>query len=102
MEEYNIKTKKYKIILSNSFKKDYKRIKKQNKDLNKLKKVVFDLANGEELAPKYRNHRLINDKYFKDCYECHIEPDWLLIYKIENNELILILYYTGSHSELFS
>ena len=73
-------------------------MKKQNKDINKLIEV---LANGEELDSKYRNHKLINDKIFKDCFECHIEPDWLLIYKYKNNELILLLFATGSHSELF-
>ena len=49
----------------------------------------------------YKNHLLINDRYYKDCYECHIEPDWLLIYKYDNNKLILILVETGSHSNLF-
>ena len=63
--------------------------------------VVVILANRGELDKKYRNHKLINDKYFKDCYECHIEPDWLLIYKYENKELILLLIATGSHSDLF-
>lgn len=48
------------------------------------------------------NHKLINDKYFTDCNECHIEPNWLLVYKIKNNELILLLFATGSHSDLFN
>ena len=60
------------------------------------------LANGDELEPKYRNHKLSNDKKYKDCFECHIEPDWLLVYKIENNTLVLLLYAIGSHSDLFN
>ena len=59
------------------------------------------IANGEELDEKYKNHKLINDKNFKECYECHIQPNWLLVYKVQNDELILLLFATGSHSELF-
>ena len=59
------------------------------------------LSTGDELEEKYNNHNLINNKYYKDCKECHIEPDWLLIYKYNNNELILFLIEIGSHSELF-
>ena len=61
----------------------------------------MSLANCEELDEKYRNHQLVNNKYYKDCYECHIEPDWLLIYKYDHNQLILLLFSIGSHSELF-
>ena len=75
---------------------------RQNKDINKLIEVLEILANGEELDPKYKNHKLINDKIFKDCNECHISPDWLLIYKYKDNELILLLFATGSHSDLFN
>lgn len=101
MIEFNERTKKYNIKLTSRFKKDYKKIKKQNKDITKLAKVINDLANGKELDKAYKNHKLINDKIFKDCYECHIEPDWLLVYKIENEELILLLFATESHSDLF-
>ena len=59
------------------------------------------MACGIELEIKNKNHNLINDKHYKDCKECHIEPDWLLIYKIKDNELILLLMATGSHSDLF-
>ncbi len=93
---------KYKIDYTNNFKKQYKKLKKQNKDLSKIYEVVETLAHGKELEEKYKNHKLINDKTYKDCTECHIEPDWLLIYKIKNDELILLLFATGSHSELFS
>lgn len=92
---------KYAVHFSTRFKKDYKRIKKQGKDISKLKLVVKKLANGEQLDIKYKNHNLIDNKYYKNCSECHIEPDWLLIYQYIDNELILLLINTGSHSELF-
>ena len=74
---------------------------KQGKDENKFLEVLCVLANDGELDEKYRNHKLVNDKIFKDCNECHIAPDWLLIYKVQNNQLVLLLFATGSHSELF-
>ncbi len=92
---------KYHIDYTNKFKKQYKKLKKQNKDLTKIYEVIKNLANGKELEEKYKNHKLLNDKTYKDCNECHIEPDWLLIYKIQNDELILLLFATDSHSELF-
>lgn len=92
----------YKIRISNEFKKQLKKIIKQGKDLKKLQMIVDKLAKREELDVKYRNHNLINNKKYKNCGECHIEPDWLLIYKYQNDELILLLVATGSHSELFN
>ena len=92
----------YEVKTTSRFNKELKKVVKQNKDIKKLIEVVEKLANNESLDLKYRNHKLINDKYFKDCNECHIEPDWLLIYKIQNNELILLLFATGSHSDLFN
>ena len=92
----------YEIKTTTRFNKELKKMSKQNKNIEKLIEVVEKLANNQELDIKYKNHKLINDKYFKDCSECHIEPDWLLIYKIENNELILLLIATGSHSDLFN
>ncbi len=91
----------YKIVLSSNFKKQYKKIGKQGKDLKKLKIVIDKLVKQETLEPKYKDHNLINDKYYKDCRECHIEPDWILVYQYENNKLHLLLVATGSHSELF-
>lgn len=73
---------------------------KQNKDMNLLLEIVTKLANYEKLSPKYKNHQLINDKTFRDCFECHITPDWLLVYKYINNNLVLILVATGSHSSI--
>lgn len=92
---------KYQIDFTSNFKKQYKKMKKQGKNLNKLLEVIEKLSNGEQLNEKYKNHNLLNDKRYKNCKECHIEPDWLLIYYIDNNELILLLMATGSHSELF-
>ena len=51
---------------------------------------------------KYKNHSLINDRLYKDCMECHIEPDWLLMYQVKENILVLSLVRTGSHSELLN
>ncbi len=93
---------KYEVVYSKKFKKNLKKILKQGKDIEKLKVVIDKLANKEELEASFRNHNLINNKYFKNCGECHIEPDWLLIYQYNNNELLLLLVNTGSHSELFN
>ena len=98
----DLKTKvKYQIKYTNDFKKNYKKIRKQGKDVEKLKFVVSKLANGLPLEEKYNNHILNNSKHYKNCGECHIEPDWLLVYQYKDNELILVLVDTGSHSELF-
>ena len=92
----------YKVVLSSNFKKQYKKVGKQGKDLKKLKVVIDKLANKEVLDTKYRDHNLINDKYYKNCRECHIEPDWLLVYQYEDDKLNLLLVATGSHSEIFN
>lgn len=92
---------KYDIILTTAFKKELKNIKKRNKDLEKLTEVVNKLASGQELDAKYRDHALANNLRFKDCRECHIEPDWLLVYKKNKSELTLFLIETGTHSDLF-
>ena len=98
----NLPTKvKYQLRYTSDFKKNYKKIKKQGKDVEKLKVVIFKLANGLELEEKYKNHILTDSKYYKNCGECHIEPEWLLVYQYINDELILVLIATGSHSELF-
>lgn len=91
----------YTIDYTNKFKKQYKKMKKQGKNLTKLYKAIEKLANKEKLDYKFNNHNLIDNKIYKNCKECHIEPDWLLIYQINNNKLILLLIATGSHSELF-
>ena len=96
-----MKNNKCKLILSSKFKKQYKKAENQGKNLDKIDEVIYKLAKHEILEPKYKDHILINDKYYKNCRECHIEPDWLLIYQYENNNLNLLLVETGSHSELF-
>ena len=93
---------KYDVVYSIKFKKSLKKMQKQNKDLDELLDVVDKLAQKEELDPKYRNHKLKDDKYYKNCSECHIRPDWLLIYQYNDNELLLLLMNTGSHSDLFN
>lgn len=92
---------KYEVKYSNVFKKSLRKAIKQGKDIDKLMKIVKKLADNEELDSKYRNHILIDDKYYKNCKECHIEPDWLLIYQYIDDELVLLLVNTGSHSNLF-
>ncbi len=79
------------------FKRDIKRLKKRYKDFEKLKTIIQLLVEGEKLPSKTRDHRLKG--ILKDCRECYIEPDWLLIYRIEGSELCLVL--TGSHADLF-
>ena len=81
------------------FKKDYKRIVKRGYNVSLLEEVIDQLANKIPLAPKHRDHGLSGD--YAGFRECHITPDWLLIYKVDNNELILYLTRTGSHSDLF-
>lgn len=87
------------IQFTNQFKKDLKLAKKQGKNLDKLFEVINILANGEKLDTKFKDHDLSGS--YKGTRECHIEPDWLLIYEIVNNTLILMLYRLGTHSELF-
>ena len=98
----SINDTKYGIITSNKFNKQLKKIIKQGKKIEKLSIVVKKLANGEILETKYKDHPLNDTKYYKNCRECHIEPDWLLVYKYNNNEIILYLVETGSHSDLFN
>ena len=85
------------IYYTTQFKKDYKRLKKQRKNLDQLKAVIEKLATGENLEPKYRDHQLSGN--WKGHRDCHIESDWILIYRTEADELFL--ERTGSHSELF-
>lgn len=90
---------KYQIEISTRFKKDYKLAKKRGYNMDLLKKVIDILANGQQLPEKYHDHPLSGD--YKGSRECHIEPDWLLIYRIEKDFLVLGLTRTGSHSDLF-
>jgi mRNA interferase YafQ len=85
------------ILYTSQFKKDYKRIKKQNRDLNKFKDVIDKLLGNEKLEPRHRDHSLSGR--WKGHRDCHIESDWVLIYRKTSDSLIL--ERTGSHSELF-
>ena len=85
------------IHYTTQFKKDYKRITKQNKNLSKLRAVIEKLVEGQVLEPKYRDHQLSGN--WQGHRDCHIEPDWILIYKITDDDLYL--ERTGSHSDLF-
>ena len=90
---------KYEVKFTNRFKKDLKLAKKQNKDQDKLFEVINILASGGTPDAKYRDHGLSGN--YKGTRECHIEPDWLLIYEIRDEVLVLMLYRIGTHSELF-
>ena len=90
---------KYTVKFTNQFKKDLKIAKKQGKDIDKLFGIIEILANGNQLSVKYRDHELVGN--YKGTRECHIESDWLLIYEIRENILVLMLNRVGSHSELF-
>jgi mRNA interferase YafQ len=82
---------------SNQFLKDIKRMRKRGKDIKNLQSVVNKLANNETLHPKHRDHPLMGE--WKTCRDCHIDPDWVLIYYTDSNTLRL--ERTGSHSDLF-
>lgn len=90
---------RYKIKFTSQFKKDIKAAKKQGKDLEKLYEVINILAKGEKLGAEYRDHLLLGE--YKGVRECHIEPDWLLVYEHINDVLVLMLYRIGSHSKIF-
>ncbi len=85
------------IVRKNQFKKDFKLSEKQNKDLNKLYEIVRKLSLKENLESKYKDHSLKGE--WKESRECHLEPDWLLIYTVKED--YLILERLGFHSELF-
>jgi mRNA interferase YafQ len=88
----------YQIRQTSKFKKDIKRLTKQGRDLKKMETVVNVLSSGKALGAEYLDHPLTSNwKGFRDC---HIEPDWILLYKIEADILVLTLTRTGSHSEL--
>ncbi|MCI2147867.1 MAG: type II toxin-antitoxin system YafQ family toxin [Clostridiales bacterium] len=89
----------YEVKFTSQFKKDLKLAKKQQKSLDKLFEVIDILSNGNPLDAKYHDHELTGN--YKGTRECHIEPDWLLIYELRDDVLVLMLYRLGSHSELF-
>lgn len=82
-----------------SFKKDYKKIIKRGYDIKLMEDIIQKLAKCEQLPEKNKDHPLSGD--YSGCRECHITPDWLLVYEIDKGELILYLTRTGTHSDLF-
>ncbi|MDN5102377.1 type II toxin-antitoxin system YafQ family toxin [Aliarcobacter butzleri] len=87
----------YQIFRTTSFKKDYKKLSQKNKNI--LKELIIKLANNETLEEKYKDHKLIGD--YLGYRECHVKPDLLLIYRIDNQVLELALVRIGNHSDLF-
>ncbi len=86
---------------SGQFKRDYKLALKRGLDPKKLEEVITLLCAETPLPERYRDHALVNSRNYKDMRECHIQPDWLLIYKVVRETLILELIRTASHSDLF-
>ena len=89
----------YRIVATGKFKKDLKTVMKRGYNMKLMDEVVTKLSNGEKLPEKNKDHALVGNYVGKR--ECHITPDWFLIYEIDNGELILYLTRTGSHSDLF-
>jgi mRNA interferase YafQ len=92
---------RFEIHYSNRFKRQYKKLLRspRSKIIEELKRVITSLAEGKTLEPRYYNHKLIGQ--LTGFQECHIAPDWLLIYQIYEEKLILELVATGTHNELF-
>lgn len=87
------------VMSSGRFKKDLKRAEKRGCDMKLLMRVVDRLAAGETLEEKYHDHVLVGD--YAGMHECHILPDWLLVYQVYEDDLLLLLFRTGTHSDLF-
>ena len=90
----------YNVKFTSAYKRSYKLMRKRNLDVSLLNDVVDQLRQGKSLAPKYHDHDLTGN--LKGFRECHIKPDWLLIYLIENDILTLTLVDTGTHADVFS
>ena len=90
---------KYEVIRTTRFRKELKKMIKRGADIAKLETVVNILASGEPLPPQYQDHALTGD--MAGTRDCHITPDWLLIYRINGNVLTLTLTRTGTHADLF-
>ena len=90
---------KYKIVATKRFEKDVKRCKKRNLPMDKPKKVILLLEEFGKLPSEYKPHKLSGQ--YAGSWECHIMPDWLLIWKQDDDELVLVMTNTGSHSDVF-
>ena len=88
---------KYRVDYTNRFKRDFRIAEKRGKDMEKLRRVILELAEGHVLDPSFRDHKLSG--VYDGCRECHIEPDWLLVYEILDDVLVLVLNRTGTHSD---
>lgn len=89
----------YRIEFTNEMKRNAKLMRKRGKDMTKLTKALDLLSMGDPLPPQYRDHQLTGN--LRDFRECHIEPDWLLIYQIHDDILVLTATGTGTHADLF-
>lgn len=90
---------KYSLVTTKRFKKDYKRAIKRGLDVSELDSVLKVLLDGEVLDARHNDHALTGE--YDGFRECHIRPDWLLVYAIYDDELILVASRTGTHSDLF-
>ena len=90
-----------KIVYHNQFKRDYKRIIKRGCNPSLLTNVLSIIVNEQPLPAKYKDHSLAASSYYKGVRECHVQPDWLLIYRINQETQILYLIRTGTYSDLF-
>lgn len=88
----------YNIVFTRQMKKDVRAMKKRGKDIQKLTQVLSQLARGDKLPARNKDHQLTGN--LRDFRECHIEPDWLLVYQIQDDLLILSAIATGSHADL--
>ena len=84
-------------IIGGQFRRDVKLAEKRGKDMAKLREIILLLVEGTPLPPRYKDHPLVGN--WKDCRDCHIDPDWLLIYRVDGNAVYLVR--TGTHSDLF-
>lgn len=89
---------KYDVRRTTKFKKDFKKAIKRGCEIGRFKVVVNMLQNGDTLPPKYKDHQLTGN--WEGYRECHITPNWLLVYRVEEDKLVLVLTRTGSHSDL--
>ena len=91
---------KRQVIWTGQFKKDYKLAMKRHMNIELLDDIIRQIANGKELDESYKDHELSGN--WKGYRECHIQPDWLLIYRIDDEVITLTLTRTGTHSDLFA
>lgn len=87
------------VIATSQFRRDYELLKRRGYDIGRLNDVIVRLSNEEQLPPRFKDHRLKGN--LREYRECHITYDWILIYKIDRNALVLLLSRTGEHDDLF-